>query len=151
MNLFLFFTLDHMPDCRDRMMKKHSRPGKTHDFPNPLPHLGLITMHFAVRAKRLCLHERALLATQLRVGIQLSTLRTELLPAAVLLSAIQRDHLGNHLLLALPFQADFRCICRFAFLHRQILSLTHALLMQHISLLFFLSHSHSSDFRTKDS
>lgn len=99
-----------MAHCRHRMHKKHPGTGKAHDFSNALPHLGLVAVYFAVGAKGLCLHKRTFIAAHSGVIFQLCTFRAEFCfpqPGCfpqrfVLFPAVQKDHLGDHLLFSFP-------------------------------------------------
>ena len=59
-----------MADGHDWVVKKHSRAGKAHDFPDFLPHVRLIAVHFAVGAEGFRLHEGAAVAAAAGIGIQ---------------------------------------------------------------------------------
>lgn len=66
-----------MADGHDWVVKKHSRAGKAHDFPDFLPHVRLIAVHFAVGAEGFRLHEGAAVAAAAGIGIQSGTVRAK--------------------------------------------------------------------------
>lgn len=89
-----------MADSQNGMAENHPWAGKTHDLPNLFTHFLFVAMHCAVGAEGFCLHERALIAPLPGVGIQGGAVGAEL-PASVMLSTVQGDHLGDKLLLPL--------------------------------------------------
>ncbi len=104
----LFFCLRHMPHGGYGMVKQHARTGKAHHFFDLFAHLRLIAMHRTVGAKGLCFHERTAVGALMGVGFQCAALVAQLaLRRFVLLSAIERDHIGHHVLFPLTFV--FKC------------------------------------------
>ena len=91
-----------MPNCHNRVIKDHARPGEAHHFPYFLSHLRFITMHTAIRAKRFILYERAMIAPFAGILCKRRTFRTEFTPGPVLFSAEKPDHQGNNLFFFLP-------------------------------------------------
>ena len=78
------------------MHRQHSGPGPAHDSADLFPHLRLIAMHLAGRAKGLGLHKGAVLNAGQRIIMQLLAFRAETASEGVmLLAAVERDHLTD--------------------------------------------------------
>lgn len=115
-----------MTNRHDWMVKKHARSGKLHDFSNLFPHLGPITMHLAIRAKRLCFHKRTPVDLLASITVQLGTFSAEdrsvrtmplqkaaTLLATVFLATVKRNHERNYVLFPLAFGVHAAAICPF--------------------------------------
>ena len=78
------------------MHRQHSGPGPAHDSADLFPHLRLIAMHLAGRAKGLGLHKGAMLDPGQRIIMELLALRAEFsLRAVMLFAAVKCDHLAD--------------------------------------------------------
>ena len=77
-----------MPHGGQRMIEDHALPGKAHDLPDSLPHVWLIAMHLAVRAKGLGFHKRTFVAALSCIPVKLCTVLTKPLFCLVLLFAV---------------------------------------------------------------
>ena len=84
-----------MPDGGHGVDKQHPRAGEAHDGANAFPHVWLIAVNLAVGAEGLGLHKGAEVAALCGIGIQFRAFRTKGV-TAVLLAAVQRNHVGNH-------------------------------------------------------
>ncbi len=115
--------LDHMPDGGRRVDEQHPWAGEAHDGADALPHVGLVAVDLAVGAEGLGLHERAFVAAHAGVVFQFGAFRAEvcfLKPGCfsyrfVLFLTVEQDHVGDHLLLPLPF------ILNLIYIHQLIL------------------------------
>src|SRR5699024_5169202 len=88
-SFFLFFTLYNMANRNSRMMKNHSRTGKSHNLFNSFSHFSLVAMYLAVRTEGFCFHKRASVASHNGIIQKLLTLRTKTLFSFMLFSAIK--------------------------------------------------------------
>ena len=87
---------DHMLDGENGMHRQHSGPGPAHDSADLFPHLRLIAMHLAGRAKGLGLHKGAVLNPGQCIIMELLALRAETASEGVmLLAAVKCDHLAD--------------------------------------------------------
>ena len=101
-----FFPLarDNVTDRCDRMDKEHARRAVAHDYADGFAHLRLVTMHAAVAAEGLCLHERTVVAAVARILRQTRTRFAErAFRRAVMMVAVECDHLPHHRFFTLAF------------------------------------------------
>ena len=66
-----------MGNRHHRMGKQHSGPGKTHDFPDFLPHDRFVAMYLTVGTEGFRLHKRTLVASHPGIGFQICTFGTK--------------------------------------------------------------------------
>jgi hypothetical protein len=82
------------------MPKEHPRAGVTHNFFHSCPHLGLVAVDRALRARRLPGAERAAIQTRQCVIDQCLAFGTQATRGAMAVPTVDRDHGRDRLLLA---------------------------------------------------
>ena len=99
-----------MSEREHGVREDHSRPRPLHNILYLLPHLRLVAMNLAERAKLLVDFEGAFLEAEERILSERSALLAQLLPSRSVLSvAILFDHHGDELLLFFPRFEFFGC------------------------------------------
>ena len=99
---FFLMGFDYVTNGHVRSVEQHPGAGEFHNFLNSFSHILLVAMHLAVGAEGLCLHKGAEVAALCGIGIQFRAFRTKGV-TAVLLAAVQRNHVGNHFFFFLSF------------------------------------------------
>ena len=85
-----------MGNRHHRMGKQHSGPGKTHDFPDFLPHDRFVAMYLTVGTEGFRLHKRTLVASHPGIGFQICTFGTKSAFGVVFFAAVQGNHFRYH-------------------------------------------------------
>ena len=87
-----------------RAVKKHSRPGKAHDFANLCFHLGRVAVDAAIAAEGLLFHKGTDVASVEGVVANLGTIGTEILfLCPMFAAAINADHFFDDLFFPFSF------------------------------------------------
>ena len=87
-----------VPQCFQRMMKKHPRAAETHDGSNPISHIRTIAVHWAFVAFGLGVTILAVVQTRQSIVKQFPALTAQLIPSMVL-PAPQFNHMADRSLL----------------------------------------------------
>ena len=77
-------------------------PGKTHDFPDFLPHDRFVAMYLTVGTEGFRLHKRTLVASHPGIGFQICTFGTKSAFGVVFFAAVQGNHFRYHPLFPFP-------------------------------------------------
>ena len=90
-----------MQQCKERVADQHSRPGKSHDLSNGLPHFGFVAMDGAFRAGRLFHSVAAGKKPLTTVFPQLIAGRAKIPRRSMAPAAIEANHVFNGFLFPL--------------------------------------------------